>query len=130
MLTVSLEDNMTLMKRYKDKHFDLAIVDPPYFEGPNNLGYYGASVSTIGVVRDGYKKIGTWNVPGKEYFDELMRVSKHQIILGCNYYANNIPSVGRIVWDKVNGGSSFSDCEIASCSKRLRLCVRFCPSQN
>jgi tRNA1(Val) A37 N6-methylase TrmN6 len=37
MLTVSLEDNMALMKRYEDKHFDLAIVDPPYFDGPKSL---------------------------------------------------------------------------------------------
>lgn len=117
MLTITCEDNMALMSRYPDKHFDLAIVDPPYFDGPNNLGYYSASVSAVGVVRDGYQKIGTWKVPEKEYFDELRRVSKRQIIWGCNYYAKHIESVGRIVWDKVNGDSSFSDCEIASCSK-------------
>lgn len=59
MLTITCEDNMALMSRYPDKHFDLAIVDPPYFDGPNNLGYYSASVSAVGVVRDGYQKIGT-----------------------------------------------------------------------
>lgn len=107
---------MDLMAQFPDKYFDLAIVDPPYFNGPNTLGYYGASTSSIGVSRKGYKKIGSWEIPSEEYFKELVRVSKHQIIWGCNYYVNHIESVGRIVWDKVNGDSSFSDAEIASCS--------------
>lgn len=116
MITITNEDNMALMARYPDKYFDLAIVDPPYFDGPNKLGYYGASVTSTGVQRPGYKEIGTWDIPSQEYFNELFRVSKHQIIFGCNYYAEFIPHVGRIVWDKINGDSSFSDAELASCS--------------
>ena len=54
-------------------------------------------------------------MPGKEYFDELLRVSKNQIIWGVNYFDYSFGS-GRIVWDKVNGQSSFSDCELAYCS--------------
>ena len=54
-------------------------------------------------------------VPGTEYFEELFRVSKNQIIWGVNYFQHNF-APGRIVWDKVNGQSSFSDCEIAYCS--------------
>ncbi len=54
--------------------------------------------------------------PTKEYFDELFRVSKNQIIWGCNYFDYIFPSTGRIVWDKCNGKSTFSDCEIAYCS--------------
>ncbi|MHB8842413.1 MAG: DNA methyltransferase, partial [Candidatus Aquicultor sp.] len=58
----------------------------------------------------------------KEYFNELFRVSKEQIIWGCNYYSENFGN-GRIIWDKVNKGSHQSDCEIAynSLTKRVDL---------
>ena len=114
-ITYTCEDNIDLMARYPDNYFDLAIVDPPYFNGPEKLGYYGERISATGVKRESYK-IKHWDVPNEDYFKELFRVSKQQIIWGCNYYAQFIPSVGRIVWDKVNGKNSFSDCEIASCS--------------
>lgn len=56
------------------------------------------------------------DIPDDNYYEELCRVSKHQIIWGINYFpfAGDVP--GRIVWDKVNDSSSFSDCELASCS--------------
>ena len=107
-------DCMEGMKRFPDKHFDLAIVDPPYFSGPERRGYYGRRISPIGVNRH-YKQSEHWQVPDKEYFNELFRVSKHQIIWGCNYYSYPF-GPGRIVWDKCNSNSSFSDCEIAYCS--------------
>lgn len=113
---VFLMDCMEGMKKYPDKYFELAIVDPPYFDGPNKLGYYGERVSSGGVKRKAYKKIGTWSIPDESYFIELSRVSIHQIIWGCNYYQTLYPTPGRIVWDKVNDSSTFSDCEIASCS--------------
>lgn len=62
-----------------------------------------------------YKPSDKWCVPDKAFFDELARVSKHQIIWGCNYFDYHFGS-GRIIWDKCNGNSSFSDCEIAFCS--------------
>lgn len=102
------------MKKFPDKHFDLAIVDPPYFSGPEQRGFYGRRVSPIGVSRH-YDKLDTWQIPEKEYFEELFRVSKNQIIWGCNYFNYHFKP-GRIVWDKCNGNSSFSDCEIAYCS--------------
>ena len=110
-------DNMLGMSAYGDKHFDLALVDPPYFEGPNKRGYYGSSKSTQHVKRVNYPIIDDkdWQVPGKEFFDEVVRVSKNQIIWGCNYFDYQF-GPGRIVWDKVNDDSSFSDCEIAYCS--------------
>lgn len=108
-------DCMDYMKSLPDKFFDLAIVDPPYFDGPNKLGYYGKNISSSGVKRSGYK-VKRWNIPGIDYFNELFRVSKNQIIWGVNYYPYGCFSSGRIVWDKVNGNSSFSDCEIAYCS--------------
>lgn len=109
-------DCMDYLKTCKDKEFDIAIVDPPYFNGPNKLGYFGKSVSSVGVNREGYKKTEHWDVPGEEYFSELSRVSKNQIVWGINYYPITNLGPGRIVWDKVNSRSSFSDCEIAYCS--------------
>lgn len=107
-------DCMDGMKEFPDKYFELAIVDPPYFSGPERRGYYGRRKSPIGVQRI-YKKMGSWEVPSQEYFEELFRVSQNQIVWGCNYFTYNFPP-GRIVWDKCNGKSSFSDCEIAYCS--------------
>lgn len=89
-------------------------MDPPYFSGPEKRKYYGRKVSPIGVKRL-YGETSEWEVPDKEYFDELFRISKHQIIWGVNYFDYPFSS-GRIIWDKVNGESSFSDCEIAYCS--------------
>ena len=105
-------DCMEAMREMPDKCFDLAVVDPPYFSGPERRGYYGSKVSKIGVHRD-YPISPVWEIPGEEYFKELIRVSKHYIVWGCNYYDFAF-SPGRIVWDKCNGASFFSDCEIAA----------------
>ena len=107
-------DCMDVMHEYPDNYFDLAIVDPPYFSGPEKRGFYGRKISPIGVQRL-YGQTSEWEVPGTEYFEELFRVSKNQIVWGVNYFQYNF-APGRIVWDKVNGRSSFSDCEIAYCS--------------
>lgn len=105
-------DCMDIMKQYPDDYFDLAIVDPPYFSGPEKREFYGSKISPIGVHRRLYGKTTKWEVPGKDYFDELFRVSKNQIIWGVNYFNYSFGS-GRIVWDKVNTHSRFSDCELA-----------------
>ena len=107
-------DCIEYLPQFPDKYFDIAVVDPPYFSGPEKRNYYGRTVSPIGVQRH-YKPSDEWCVPDKAYFDELARVSKHQIIWGCNYFDYHFGS-GRIIWDKCNGESSFSDCEIAYCS--------------
>lgn len=73
-------DCMDGMRQFPDKYFDIAVVDPPYFAGPNKRKYYGRSESTTRIKRTKYDVIDTWEIPGKEYFDELMRVSRHQII--------------------------------------------------
>jgi site-specific DNA-methyltransferase (adenine-specific) len=107
---------MQYMKSVPDKHFDLAIVDPPYFSGPNKSGYYGKGYSSLGVQRaKHYDTLPEWQVPKKRYFKELARVSKHQIIWGANHFAGvfNSSSSAWIVWDKDNGASSFADFEIA-----------------
>lgn len=110
-------DCMDGMKQWSDNYFDLAIVDPPYYEGPNKKIFYGTEISTRGVKRRSYEPIKNWDVPDKHYFDELFRVSKHQIIWGINYFTHIYDfGPGRIIWDKVNGNSSYSDCEVAYCS--------------
>ena len=109
------EECLQAMKQFPDKYFDLAIVDPPYFDGPNKRKYYGNKINKLNIRRKNYPVINDWDVPTREYFVELMRISKNQIIWGCNYFDYDFGS-GRIVWDKVNGKSSFSDAEIAYCS--------------
>lgn len=109
------KDCMIDLVNYPDNSFDLAIVDPPYFSGPETRKYYGSNVSATKVKRKDYGEQEKWEVPTQNYFKELFRVSKNQIIWGCNYFDVEL-SPGRIIWDKVNGKSSFSDCEIAYCS--------------
>lgn len=108
-------DCMDGMKLIPDKYFDLAIVDPPYFQGPNKRKYYGRTVNKLNIRRKEYPVIDDWSVPDEKYFRELQRVSKNQIVWGINHFDIHL-GPGRIIWDKVNGESTFSDCEIAYCS--------------
>lgn len=114
-------DCMDAMRVMPDGAFDLAVVDPPYFSGPERRGYYGSRISKIGVHRD-YPASPAWKIPGQAYFDELRRIAKCYIVWGCNYF-DYVFASGRIVWDKCNGNSSFSDCEIAAtnCHDSVRL---------
>jgi site-specific DNA-methyltransferase (adenine-specific) len=82
MINITNEDNMELMSRYDDNYFELAIVDPPY---------------GIDIAKWDKKELK----PTKEYFKELFRVSKNQIIWGGNYFTNNlIETRSWLVWDK------------------------------
>jgi len=111
------EDNMVGMARYPDGYFELAIVDPPYFKGAGDPSYYNPQLKT-----PLHKPIiNSWNVPEVEYFKELFRISKRQIIWGCNYYAKHIPAFSRIIWDKKNDTSPFSQAEIASYSEGVKV---------
>ena len=96
------------MARFPDKYFDLAVVDPPYFSGPERRSYYGSKVSTQNVRRRKYPVVEKWEVPGADYFHELERVAKRYIVWGCNYFDYRF-APGRGVWDKCNGSSTFSD---------------------
>lgn len=82
------------------------------FHGPERRQFYGSQHSTIGFTRL-YTVSEKWTVPDKEYFDALLRVARYYVVWGCNYF-DYIFAPGRIVWDKCNGASSFSDCEIAA----------------
>jgi site-specific DNA-methyltransferase (adenine-specific) len=116
---------MVKMKEYPDKWFELAIVDPPYFADYGKEIYPGAAISTTGIARHRYES-KHWDVPTQGYFDELQRISLHQIIWGYNYFNVRFMGSGRIIWDKQNDDSSFSKAEIAFCSlhKSVQM-VRF-----
>lgn len=102
-ITITNEDNMELMARYPDKYFDLAIVDPPY----------GIGISSNPLRQKHKKKNWDDNIPNKEYFLELFRVTKNQIIWGGNYF--DLPSSqGFFVWDKKQPHEfSLAMCEFA-----------------
>lgn len=92
---VYLEDCVTALKRYADNHFDLAIVDPPYGIGDKFKGGKTGKMNFNEIVNKDWDK-----VPSDEYFAELQRVSKNQIIWGGNYF-NLPPTRCFIVWDKI-----------------------------
>jgi site-specific DNA-methyltransferase (adenine-specific) len=136
-IEITNECNMQLMKRYPDNYFDLAIVDPPY-----GIGFDKENPTmSAGLRKDGTKrKMASWSnpkekgytkkdwdneTPSEEYWKELMRVSKNQIIWGGNYFSDYLkPHGGWIVWEKgVPEGMSLSQAELAwnSCLNSVRI---------
>ena len=117
MIDLKHIDCMEYLKTLKDNAFELAIVDPPYGINKDGGKIGGAGKNSIGklVEPKQYKK-KEWDKesPKKEYFDELSRVSRNQIIFGANHFISKIPydSSCWIVWDKENFGK-FADCELA-----------------
>jgi len=122
---------MALMARYPDKYFELAIVDPPYGIGmpkQSNLKGYNGRLSLDERLQKNRLNTGSWklknrtlnisncdwdnSIPNDEYFVELKRVSKNQIIWGGNYF-NMPPSRCIIVWDKCQPWENFSQVELA-----------------
>jgi len=117
-MLITNEDNIELMSRYEDNYFDLAIVDPPYGinEGNKNRGMGTCAMAGNYDIKDWDKEI-----PSAEYFKELKRVSKNQIIWGANYMTEYLsPSMGWIFWDKDSSGD-FSDGELAFTSFKKGL---------
>lgn len=106
-INITNEDCMNLMARYPDKYFDLAIVDPPYgidINSSGRLGHYGG------------KKNWDSEIPEREYFDELRRISKNQIVWGGNYFPHlwKLGCRGFVIWDKEQPEAvSFESCEFA-----------------
>ena len=120
MIRLFHDDCMRALASMSDNQYDLAIVDPPYFSEFAKSNYTGNAYSTTGVQRS-HRQIEHWSIPKADYFREIERVSRHQIIWGVNYYAQHVSSVGRIIWDKRNDASTFSKCEIASHSFGVRV---------
>ena len=88
---------MKLMARYEDNYFDLAIVDPPYGIGDKFKGGNSGKMNFNEVVEKGWDN----ETPSKEYFNELKRVSKNQIIWGGNYFLDNLGNTRCFIcWDK------------------------------
>ncbi len=108
MNNITNEDNMRLMSRYEDNHFDLAIVDPPY-------GIHASEMNMGKGKNKKYKKGKKWDneAPKYDFFRELFRVSKNQIVWGGNYFELPLTN-GWIVWDKDRKkDTTFSDGEMA-----------------
>ncbi len=106
------------MREYPDNYFDLAIVDPPYGIGYSTRAgkQSGLKCGKAATAKRVYtEKDWDNSAPNLEYFVELMRVSKSQIIWGANHFIDKIPygSPCWIVWDKDNGTNKFVDCELA-----------------
>ena len=126
MSVVFNEDCMQGMKRYADKYFDLAVVDPPYGIGMDN-----SQKRTKPSRPNSYKHYpefryhkSDWDssAPGSDYFKMLYKISANQIIWGANYFCEFIPSgKGWLFWNKLNGlNNDFSDGEFAYSSKGIQ----------
>ena len=102
-------DNMQIMKQYPDKYFDLAIVDPPYGM-PKDSTHGRGKLKNRTLNNGGVEK---WDIkPTQQYFDELFRISKNQIIWGGNYFG--LPATrGFVIWDKEQPFENFSAAEFA-----------------
>lgn len=115
-ITLVNADNMEYMATITDKYFDLAIVDPPY-----GINFAKTQTGNGWVVRE--SKDWDKSIPPAEYFTELFRISKNQIIWGGNYFTHYLyPSMGWIFWDKGQRDFSLADGELAwtSFNKALR----------
>ena len=114
-MLITNEDNMELMARYEDNYFDLAIVDPPYGinqdkvqEGLSNKKGF---TKNAGTYKEYHKTNWDNEIPTKDYFNELKRVSKNYIVWGGNYFYD-LKKAGVIIWYKGNSGN-FKEGELA-----------------
>ena len=121
---VTNEDCMIVMARYPNKFFDIAIVDPPYGKGlDGTIGFATKKTKGFTFNRKEYKR-HDWDskIHDKDYFDELMRVSKNQIIWGANYFTKHLPPLENyIVWYKkgLSKDTKFNECELAYTTKGI-----------
>ena len=133
-------DCMEYMRSIPDKYFDLAVVDPPYgganskVGGAKDLASGLTAISRTGgtwAAKYGKKIIGWDEAPGQDYFNELFRVSKHQIIWGANYFQGLPPTRCFLVWRKLTISESFSMamCEYAWTSFTTNAKVFECAPQ-
>ena len=121
MINIYNQDCLEAMKLMKDNQFDLAIVDPPY-GGNDAIGLKNNKSNTKQATKRKDYKVFENSAPSSEYFIELIRVSKNQIIWGVNFYKNYNFSGGRLCWDKK--GTAFGRAELAylSMTKSVNIC--------
>ena len=107
-IRITNEDNMLLMARYPDNYFDLAIVDPPYKIASQQKRGVGSRIDKSG-------KMNGWNneLPTVNYFNELFRVSKNQIIWGANNYEGLPRTEYFTIWNKEQTVDNFASLEYA-----------------
>ena len=112
-------DCMDAMREFPDKYFELAIVDPPY--GIGESGDTNHTRAKLAKSKN-YKAFSGNDAqpPSADFFTELRRVSKNQIVWGANHFISRLPydSPAWIIWDKENGETDFADCELAWSSFR------------
>jgi site-specific DNA-methyltransferase (adenine-specific) len=119
-------DNMEFMASIPDKFYELAIVDPPYGIGAGNVNF----ISGTRVKEGKFHRENDWDdaIPTKEYFTELFRISKNQIIWGGNYFTEFLQvSRAWIFWNKLTGNNSYGDGELAwtSFDKTIKMFTLF-----
>jgi len=116
MIELLNEDCMDVMARYPDNYFDLAIVDPPYGIGVDGQKETINKKRNPKQNRKGHVAKG-WDtsIPSGDYFFDLFRVSKNQIIWGANYFVKHLTegTKGWVFWYKGQEGLTMSDGEIA-----------------
>jgi site-specific DNA-methyltransferase (adenine-specific) len=125
MLNITNEDNMLLMARYPDNYFDLAIVDPPY--GIERFKKVTATPTLKDKHAKSFQRMQTVNdtKPSIEYWNELFRVSKNQIVFGANNFVMPT-SEYFLIWDKKQAMPNFARCEYAWVSMGLKKPAKIC----
>ena len=122
------QDCIEGMKQFPDNYFDLAICDPPYGIGAG----IGTGRSGKGLVKRGKVKGGNWDsqIPNKEYFEQLFRISRNQIIWGGNYFPLR-NSRYFAIWDKGETmyNRDFAECEYAWVSNGGTRIFKTTPNQ-
>jgi site-specific DNA-methyltransferase (adenine-specific) len=112
-------DCLEFMKQVPDNYFDLVLTDPPYGIGASNERFTPENETWVNKKKVGYvEKQWDEKVPEQEYFDEIIRISKNQIIWGANYFGLK---GGYIFWDKKETMPTYSKGELAWCSMINRV---------
>jgi site-specific DNA-methyltransferase (adenine-specific) len=124
-ITITNEDNMQLMARYSDNYFDLAIVDPPY--GIERFKKVTTTPSKKDVHAKRFQRMESVNntKPNVDYWNELFRVSKNQIVFGANNFIMPT-SEYFLIWDKKQSMPNFARCEYAWVSMGLKTPAKIC----
>ena len=124
-ITITNEDNMLLMARYPDNYFDLAIVDPPY--GIERFKKVTSTPSLKDKHAKSFQRMESVNntKPSIEYWNELFRVSKNQIVFGANNFIMPT-SEYFLIWDKKQAMPNFARCEYAWVSMGLKTPAKIC----